>query len=374
MTRRIEDWSGRGLRDLLDHPQIVTPLDPFVTLHDDPLRVLRAIRFAVRLGYPMDSALERACRSPRIQERLRIKVSRERVGKELEGMFKGKNANPRQALLTIGRLDLSSSVFLMPNESTVVEDEDGGSIEIRHHQSGQEQTSDVEQGWKASQRVLQLMDAPCLQSSTTTTTTTSSSSQFDLRLWVLAVYLLPFRKVTYVDRKNKTHLVAEYMIRESIKFKNKDVVAINSIMESVDGFARLLLENSNVGSLSRLEAGLLLRSTRELWVTALWVAVVLQKWRQGNEQQQQQQRDWSAAGKAMQEQIQVSLQLDHCWKMRPMLDGRALIQALNLPKGPIVGLFMEEQIKWMLLHPDGTKEDCQDHLEQFQKQQAQQEQ
>ena len=44
------------------------------------------------------------------------------------------------------------------------------------------------------------------------------------------------------------------------------------------------------------------------------------------------------------------------------MDGKAVIQALALPRGPTVGTFLEEQVKWMLLHPNGSREECKAHL------------
>ena len=53
-TRQIEDQTGKGLADLGFVPgqrkRIRTPLEPFRTFHDDPLRVIRAVRFAARFG------------------------------------------------------------------------------------------------------------------------------------------------------------------------------------------------------------------------------------------------------------------------------------------------------------------------------------
>jgi len=53
-TGQIEDQTGKGLADLGLVPgkqkRIRTPLEPFRTFHDDPLRVVRAVRFAARFG------------------------------------------------------------------------------------------------------------------------------------------------------------------------------------------------------------------------------------------------------------------------------------------------------------------------------------
>lgn len=47
-------WVGcfRGLDDLRDGI-IRTPLPPITTFQDDPLRVLRAVRFAARFGFTL---------------------------------------------------------------------------------------------------------------------------------------------------------------------------------------------------------------------------------------------------------------------------------------------------------------------------------
>jgi tRNA nucleotidyltransferase/poly(A) polymerase len=76
-TRQVEDWTGKasnslaqayrypntehvlfrqGLDDLASH-RIRTPLPPLQTFYDDPLRILRSLRFASRFGYSLDPEL-----------------------------------------------------------------------------------------------------------------------------------------------------------------------------------------------------------------------------------------------------------------------------------------------------------------------------
>ena len=72
-----------GIRDLAN-AIIRTPLDPEQTYSDDPLRMLRAIRFATRLGFTIVPESLDAMR--RMAGRLKI-LSRERIVEELDKML-----------------------------------------------------------------------------------------------------------------------------------------------------------------------------------------------------------------------------------------------------------------------------------------------
>lgn len=86
---RLEDLTERGLDDMKQRI-IRCPMEPYQTFKDDPLRVLRLIRFASRLGYDIDSETEAAMQIEDIGEALKLKISKERVGTELEKMLRGK--------------------------------------------------------------------------------------------------------------------------------------------------------------------------------------------------------------------------------------------------------------------------------------------
>ena len=83
---RLEDLTGRGLADLA-RKVVATPLAPRETLLDDPLRLLRAARFAARLGFGLCGDLAAAAALPEVRAALAAKVSRERIGRELDQML-----------------------------------------------------------------------------------------------------------------------------------------------------------------------------------------------------------------------------------------------------------------------------------------------
>lgn len=55
-TEQVEDFTGMGLKDL-ERGIARTPLDPYQTFTDDPLRILRVIRFASRFEYKVEDSI-----------------------------------------------------------------------------------------------------------------------------------------------------------------------------------------------------------------------------------------------------------------------------------------------------------------------------
>jgi tRNA nucleotidyltransferase/poly(A) polymerase len=105
-TREVEDFTGHGLSDL-DAGLIRTPLDAHRTFVDDPLRVLRAVRFASRFNFKLHEDIERAWSTEDVRSGLMNKVSRERIGTEISLMMENKNAYRAISLLqSSGIMDL----------------------------------------------------------------------------------------------------------------------------------------------------------------------------------------------------------------------------------------------------------------------------
>lgn len=88
----MEDLTGMGISDL-EAGVIRTPIDPLLTFKDDPVRLLRAVRFAGRYRFQMVSEVIEAAHDAEIRNALLFKVTRERIGREFDKMLSGSNAH-----------------------------------------------------------------------------------------------------------------------------------------------------------------------------------------------------------------------------------------------------------------------------------------
>ncbi|KAM9937670.1 hypothetical protein OXX80_002807 [Metschnikowia pulcherrima] len=105
---KIEDLTGRGLADL-EAGVLRTPLPPLQTFLDDPLRVLRLVRFACRFNFTIEPDTLDAMKDAQMKETLIHKISRERVGVELHKILVG--ANVPYGLRLINHVNLSDCIF-----------------------------------------------------------------------------------------------------------------------------------------------------------------------------------------------------------------------------------------------------------------------
>ena len=116
-----------GLDDLEDGC-IRTPLDPDITFSDDPLRMLRCIRFATRLNFFIDDetfeALERNA------ERIGI-ISKERIGEELNKIMLCKH--PSKGFVDLQRCGLLQIILPEIQALDVVETRNGRAHKNNFH-------------------------------------------------------------------------------------------------------------------------------------------------------------------------------------------------------------------------------------------------
>lgn len=94
-----------GIGDL-EQCIIRTPLDPDITFSDDPLRMMRAIRFATQLGFNLDGETFDAI--ARNKERIGI-ITRERIAEELNKIILSRR--PSEGFLLLDKTGLLQLIF-----------------------------------------------------------------------------------------------------------------------------------------------------------------------------------------------------------------------------------------------------------------------
>lgn len=96
----------QGLHDL-NAGIIRTPLDPLITFSEDPLRMLRAVRFATQLGFSIEDETFRAI--AKVKERIAI-VSQERITEEFTKILRIPH-KPSRAFQLLKSCGLLSIIF-----------------------------------------------------------------------------------------------------------------------------------------------------------------------------------------------------------------------------------------------------------------------
>jgi len=100
-TGEVLDLTGMGKNDI-KKGVVRTPLDPDIIFTDDPLRMLRAIRFAVKYNWDLPFFMIRSMKKNSIKLK---KISAERIRDELNKMLVTKNPDKAIRLLQITNLN-----------------------------------------------------------------------------------------------------------------------------------------------------------------------------------------------------------------------------------------------------------------------------
>ncbi|EKX49088.1 hypothetical protein GUITHDRAFT_93484, partial [Guillardia theta CCMP2712] len=247
------------MKDLNDRI-IRTPLPPLQTMTDDPLRALRAIRFACRFDFQLDKELEDTLSMGEVRQALSSKVSKERVYTELNGMLTG--PNPRRSLELLHSCGMFGVIFSVPE--TIKEDQLDPSwtskamAVVRKISSLDHQTlSQMLRKEDVQQQLVAL----------------HSLSPEWRRLVFLAAALTPLRSLSVEGGKKPLPLI-EHVIRVALKGTIKDVQEVSVLLDCSEELrqvaASLPAHREDVEL--KLRAAKCLRRGGEQWRLALVLA------------------------------------------------------------------------------------------------------
>ncbi|KAF9454980.1 hypothetical protein P691DRAFT_792086 [Macrolepiota fuliginosa MF-IS2] len=365
-SREVEDFTGQGRNDLRDGI-IRTPLPPCTTFLDDPLRVLRCIRFASRLGFKIVQEIEDAAKDPVIQKAIINKVTRERVGEELTKMMRGRD--PLRAIELIHNLSLYDPVFfVIPDSFSSTFSGKPGSP-----RSGLTAASVLHYILESEHRA----DSKLPQLHTLFYEAVKHDPTCYPRLY-LATALTPYKHLTYRDKKDKSRLFVELVIRESLKLgaQSHFLDGIPLLFSACDVITSAVADPRKLHPTSeRVGIGLFLRekavhnsATGSHWTSSFLFSLVQDL--VGSCDAESNVLNAEQASLIIEKynnfaQKVENLKLQDAGDMRPLLDGRQTVAALEAKKpGAWVGQVLNKIIEWQLEHPEGTRDECIDWLRQ----------
>ncbi|KAJ1817345.1 CCA tRNA nucleotidyltransferase, mitochondrial [Coemansia sp. RSA 2599] len=340
-TRQVEDFTGKGIDDL-KNGLVRTPLEPFKTFSDDPLRVLRVLRFASRFDYAIEAQTSEAIKRSEIKSDLDAKISRERVGVELEKMAAG--PHPLLSIQMILEFGLYENIFLAPPKDQWLGE--------------QQLAGDYRVSESLTKSVLEILDSangsagPSIVAAMPASLFAAGDPQLRRSL-VIASYLYPYYGLE-VREKKKVVPVSHVVVRDGLKLSNHDIdttVALHALAPMISQTAKCCLDNT----MARMDLGLHVRYAGHRWCMATVFAAAVEL--VGG-------ADFGAVTKKYTAYIDRILAegLQEAYALKHIVDGKQAAKILGIRPGPAIRDVLDRVMKWQLEHPAGTPDDCEEFI------------
>lgn len=374
-NEKIEDFTGRGLQDLL-MGILRTPLRPWQTFLDDPLRVLRLIRFAAQLNFTINPETLQAMTNSELKTALVHKISRERVGVELEKILMSKNVS--YGLRLINYVGLTSVLFdcgplrekiITLNESKIVDELKflENMVVLRIDDATQlfdlfcEYVIKNDNYGQLAKQIL-------------------SNSSYRKQLW-LFVALEPYKgtSVQFNEKKKTEMSYVELIIKEGLRFGKSDYELVSTLTECTNsGFLHLHFSHPN--ETTRAQLGTYIRGLGQNFELSVVGNAFLEVINSIQVEDQVKAIPTPKGNKVVvAEKIIKDVvnnyrdilalidqrKLHNVRKLRSLVDGRQISLALHRKPGPWMKAATQEVIKWQLDHPEGTADQCLEHVRNY---------
>ncbi|CAI4437592.1 AQG_2a_G0016490.mRNA.1.CDS.1 [Saccharomyces cerevisiae] len=351
----VEDFTKRGLQDLKDGV-LRTPLPAKQTFLDDPLRVLRLIRFASRFNFTIDPEVMAEMGDPQINVAFNSKISRERVGVEMEKILVG--PTPLLALQLIQRAHLENVIFFWHNDSSVVkfnEENCQDMDKINHVYNDNILNSHLKSFIELYPMFLEKL--PILREKI------GRSPGFQQN-FILSAILSPMANLQIIGNPKKkiNNLVSvtESIVKEGLKLSKNDAAVIAKTVDSICSYEEILAKFADRSQLKKSEIGIFLRNFNGEWETAHFASL---------------SDAFLKIPKLETKKIELLFQnynefysyifdnnLNNCHELKPIVDGKQMAKLLQMKPGPWLGKINNEAIRWQFDNPTGTDQELITHL------------
>lgn len=335
--QQVDDFTRRGLDDMAAGI-IRTPLEPYQTFVDDPLRVLRLIRFSGQFGYAIDEEAKESMRDGRIHEALNLKISRERVGTEVAKMMTGRN--PPFAFQLIHEMDLYPTVFLEPGAEQLR----GALAEVLPKQ---EPFVPWPMVWPRA-----FHSFSSLQEDTGVLGKELAQSDETDHLWLMVAYA----PVAGLRRTQRDQAVKA--MTEALKATNKASKLLLHALKNMDDIVSMVntVADDSAANPARSTVGMAIKSWGATWKHQVLYSLLAEVVYDASSNEifaSQLERYSKFMGYIEQQRLQEAHQI------KPMIDGNDLLKLFALERsGAFMRTALEGIVRWQFDHENSTKDEA----------------
>ncbi|QLG74588.1 hypothetical protein HG535_0G04710 [Zygotorulaspora mrakii] len=353
---KIEDFTKLGLYDL-NKGILRTPLPPRQTFLDDPLRVLRLIRFAARYNFEIEPNVYKEMQDPEINDAFLHKISNERIGVEVQKILRG--PNPLLGLSLIQSTKIDNVVFRWHEDQEI----------INFNETHCENFNEIERLYSSGklnahlERVISKFDKFFSSSLPFYSNGIDASADFAMNT-ILSCCLIPMAGYDIIwtskAKMNNKISLTESILKNWLKVGKNESTRIAKVVNSsktydcmVDMFYR---SRNDQASLKRSDLGIFLRDFKGDWETVHYVSL-FNHFLYSQQSYYEMEKKYKYLRSAIYNQ-----NLENAHQLKPLLNGKEVLQGLNRKAGPWLGKVNEQAIYWQFDNPNGTKAELLEYM------------
>jgi tRNA nucleotidyltransferase/poly(A) polymerase len=364
----VEDVSGQGIIDLNRKTirLMVPPKDLWAQMNikdevvakkksftDDPLRVLRAIRFACRFNFGLAKDLVEAAQDKDVLNAFRKKVSRERIQIELRKILIG--SDPQRALSLIKDLGFFGEVIKLPEEYL---DWDMDQNTPYHEFTVWEHTLTAVGNLQVILKKVDLTDDEKFVMNLAMLL--HDTGKLNPKVHGKKAIKGGGTRATYYNHERSSVSATEYAL---LKLPGVRVNEIKRVQRLIEGSGRVnpnYIPNDQKCNLGNKALGKFVRLMQDDWQKAIFVHMADVTSKKKNIVED---FDFTYHGDMM-AKIR-SLGPKKVMNMKPLIDGNEVISIIGEQPGPWVGEIIGKMIEWQLKNPRATHKDAEGFVKSF---------
>ncbi|KAH3901885.1 related to CCA tRNA nucleotidyltransferase, mitochondrial [Saccharomycodes ludwigii] len=343
-TEKIEDFTGKGLQDL-KLGILRTPLPPLKTFLDDPLRILRLIRFSSTYrNFKLDEAIIKCLKenNDALNQALINKISKERIGIELSKIFSTVEST-KIGLKLLCDNHLINSIFYHGLSPEVIQFNST-------HTNLLKTLHEIYDGNKLSDNIMgnivnetsnfQFFSNEQFFAENKSLTPTECNEILTLSVILsifseINIYPNPLKKPTF-----KINL-SDWIIRENLKYSKKIYTTVEVLVSNIEIFEKTFefLYNDNVSVPKRSDIGLELLKYKDYLPLAIKLNEILYK-----------------KGTKIGDYIESLDLMDVC-QLKLLMNGKEIAKFINKKPGPWMKKINDQVLRWQLDNPKLGKDD-----------------